>query len=181
MPTVGSFYKFKFCQYCKEVKPPRTHHCSICGKCVMKFDHHCPWVGNCVGLLNHKLFWLFLFYSTLGLLTCCFTVKINTQDFLFDTLFMASTAMGFAIAILLGFHTYIILFNSSTFEAGALFQQNIFSNMTYAECWEASFGKNKCLWLLPVSSISPKAGLDYGAEIPVGGVIATTEIQRSPV
>jgi len=60
-------YCYKFCEKCQIVKPPRAHHCALCGKCVLRMDHHCPWVGNCVGLLNHKLFWLFLFYSSLGL------------------------------------------------------------------------------------------------------------------
>ena len=50
------------CLRCQSVKPPRTHHCSVCGRCVMKMDHHCPWMNNCIGLRNMKQFVLFNFY-----------------------------------------------------------------------------------------------------------------------
>ena len=50
------------CQRCKVHKPPRTHHCSSCNRCVLLYDHHCPWINNCVGLYNRKAFLLFLFY-----------------------------------------------------------------------------------------------------------------------
>ena len=50
------------CQKCKSIKPERAHHCSVCGRCVMKMDHHCPWVNNCVGEKNQKFFVLFCFY-----------------------------------------------------------------------------------------------------------------------
>ncbi|KAF4531439.1 hypothetical protein B566_EDAN004209, partial [Ephemera danica] len=29
------------CKKCISPKPPRTHHCSICDRCVLKMDHHC--------------------------------------------------------------------------------------------------------------------------------------------
>lgn len=29
------------CKKCIAPKPPRTHHCSVCAKCVLKMDHHC--------------------------------------------------------------------------------------------------------------------------------------------
>ena len=44
-------------------KPPRTHHDSVTGRCVLKFDHYCVWIINCVGLLNYKAFLLFLAYA----------------------------------------------------------------------------------------------------------------------
>jgi ribosomal protein L40E len=33
----------RFCQKCQCYKPPRAHHCRVCGRCVLRMDHHCPW------------------------------------------------------------------------------------------------------------------------------------------
>lgn len=33
---------FSMCRKCNAPKPPRSHHCSICGVCILKMDHHCP-------------------------------------------------------------------------------------------------------------------------------------------
>eukprot|EP01061_Rhynchopus_euleeides_P013109 TRINITY_DN22995_c0_g1_i2.p1 TRINITY_DN22995_c0_g1~~TRINITY_DN22995_c0_g1_i2.p1 ORF type:complete len:276 (+),score=57.14 TRINITY_DN22995_c0_g1_i2:86-913(+) len=59
----------RYCPTCCHWKPPRTHHCSACRRCVLRYDHHCPWVGQCIGLHNHKLFLVLLYYLlTLGLI-----------------------------------------------------------------------------------------------------------------
>ena len=142
----------------------------------MRFDHHCPWIGNCVGLLNHKIFWLFLLYSVIGLLICCITVTFNTKKYHnYDFLQMSSGALAFSTFIMLIFHSGVILLNWTTLEGPTLYDENIFSKMSYTQCWEATFGTNKFLWLIPVTSISPTAGLDYGASIPVGGVLDITD------
>lgn len=53
------------CYHCDMTRPPRAHHCGVCGYCVMRFDHHCPWINNCVGKLNHRYFLQFLAYTSL--------------------------------------------------------------------------------------------------------------------
>ncbi|PKA48439.1 putative S-acyltransferase [Apostasia shenzhenica] len=46
----------EYCDKCCSYKPPRTHHCRVCKRCVLKMDHHCTWIGNCVGYANYKCF-----------------------------------------------------------------------------------------------------------------------------
>ena len=72
-----------FCKKCNIYRPLRAHHCSTCDKCVMKMDHHCPWIFNCVGYGNQKIFFLFLFYSTLGCLICflCLITRFFSDRF----------------------------------------------------------------------------------------------------
>lgn len=57
--------KVPMCRHCKRPKPPRSHHCSTCGVCVLKMDHHCPWVNTCVGQHNQKFFIQFCVYTCL--------------------------------------------------------------------------------------------------------------------
>lgn len=62
------------CHKCGDnYKPPRAHHDSVTGRCIVKFDHYCPWVNNAVGALNHKFFCLFLLYTAL---TCLLSLLL---------------------------------------------------------------------------------------------------------
>uniref|UniRef100_A0A0N5AXK5 Palmitoyltransferase n=1 Tax=Syphacia muris TaxID=451379 RepID=A0A0N5AXK5_9BILA len=56
----------QYCVMCEGYKAPRSHHCSRCGRCVMKMDHHCPWINNCVGHRNHAFFIRFLAAAVFG-------------------------------------------------------------------------------------------------------------------
>ena len=67
----------RICDKCSCVKPPRSHHCSICKRCVLKMDHHCPWMNNCIGLYNEKAFLLFNFYT---MLTSFYTIVRATVE-----------------------------------------------------------------------------------------------------
>ncbi|XP_046623458.1 palmitoyltransferase ZDHHC16B isoform X1 [Neodiprion virginianus] len=70
------------CKKCIKPKPPRTHHCSVCNKCVLKMDHHCPWLNNCVGHYNHRHFFQYMVFTVVGILfIMIFGVEIAYQEF----------------------------------------------------------------------------------------------------
>lgn len=72
----GTFEVRKICKKCHLPKAPRTHHCAICNKCVLKMDHHCPWLNNCVGFFNHRYFFLYMAYTTIG---CIFLISFGFE------------------------------------------------------------------------------------------------------
>lgn len=37
-----SHAKLAMCSQCQTFKPPGSHHCRICNRCISRMDHHCP-------------------------------------------------------------------------------------------------------------------------------------------
>lgn len=72
---------FRECKKCMAPKPPRSHHCKICGHCVMRMDHHCPWTGNCIGLKTHKFFICFLFWTIMACLHVAISTPLLNQNY----------------------------------------------------------------------------------------------------
>ncbi|XP_011500193.1 PREDICTED: probable palmitoyltransferase ZDHHC16 [Ceratosolen solmsi marchali] len=70
------------CKKCIKPKPPRTHHCSICNKCILKMDHHCPWLNNCVGHYNHRYFFQYMAFTGCGIIfLIIFGVQLAYEEF----------------------------------------------------------------------------------------------------
>lgn len=104
-------------------KPERTHHCSICKTCIIKYDHHCPWLNQCVGLYNERYFVLFLIYLSTG---CMVVVATGWRQFwkavhLFDPwyhplvprpfillTFLLAFIMGICLIIMGGNHLLLV-------------------------------------------------------------------------
>ena len=115
--------KFVYCKYCKEIKPLRAHHCSICQKCHLRMDHHCPWVNNCIGLCNFRYFVLFLFYLWV---ICIFNTILSIHPFFKLKRFDQNNELSFVtiigmcgIAISTFFNIWywsMILFNKTSIE-----------------------------------------------------------------
>ncbi|MCO5552819.1 hypothetical protein L7F22_006336 [Adiantum nelumboides] len=107
----------------QKVKPPMTHHCHICKRCILKMDHHCPWMHNCIGFFNYRFFFLFLFYLWIG---CAYTTYMasiplqaidddeDTTQILFT--FVLAIAVFFALSGLFWFHVYLVLSAQTTID-----------------------------------------------------------------
>ena len=115
---------------CNIYRPPRSSHCDICGVCIEKMDHHCPWVGTCIGKRNYKHYYLFLVSLLIEIIivfTMCVYIMnnnmVNGSLNLGNTLKLYPFAMILAIlcgpafifvAIMVGFHSYLIVKNLTT-------------------------------------------------------------------
>ena len=121
----------KWCRTCWAPKPDRAHHCSTCGRCVLRMDHHCPWVSQCVGHRTHAAFLHLLLCVTLLSLYIGFTSATILYTFLFapiaqpvqDTtplhclfLVILGCIFGMVIGSFLGFHIYLAFTNQTTLE-----------------------------------------------------------------
>lgn len=129
--TAKSSGQARYCKKCRCVKPDRTHHCSACGRCVLKMDHHCPWLATCVGLRNYKPFLLFLIYTSL-FCWLCFAVTAtwvwraitdNTHMEqgmrIVNTILLAvlGGVIGLVLSGFTGWHLYLVINGQTTIES----------------------------------------------------------------
>jgi DHHC palmitoyltransferase len=164
----------QYCSRCRHEKAPRVHHCSSCGKCVLKMDHHCPWIANCVGHRNIKYFHRFLLYLAVGCLfvtiLCLYGMLYPPTDLAFKRLhrtpvtfsLVLTASAVFAVTAMLGLHTYLIITNQTTIELYhnrkmgrlARFHDRIYRNpfdLGTSKNWRQVFGHDlwSVAWLLP--------------------------------
>jgi len=164
----------KICRKCKTVKPAKAHHCSTCGRCVLKMDHHCPWVNNCVAVFNQKYFVLFLFYTSL----CCIYSGVlliarfisctrNLRQCTVGGLGAALAVINFIEALVFGLFVLIMLFD----QFSAIFDPNNEDGKPVKQkqrsryqCLKDVFGEGlSWRWLLPLS-MSQKVFDDFEVE-----------------
>ncbi|KAK1325766.1 putative S-acyltransferase [Acorus calamus] len=156
--------RVRYCRKCNQLKPPRCHHCSVCGRCILKMDHHCVWVVNCVGALNYKYFLLFLFYTFLETTVVTLSLLPHFIAFFTDgeipgtpgslaTTFLAFVLnLAFALSVL-GFlimHISLVAGNTTTIEA---YEKKTTPKWRYdlgrRKNFEQVFGTDKKYWFIP--------------------------------
>ncbi|GMN32565.1 hypothetical protein TIFTF001_003729 [Ficus carica] len=177
--------RVRFCRKCNQFKPPRCHHCSVCGRCILKMDHHCVWVVNCVGALNYKYFLLFLFYTFLE--TTAVTLSLLPYFIAFFTdgeitgtpgtlaatfiTFILNFAFSLSVTGFLIMHLSLVGGNTTTIEA---YEKKRTPRWHYdlgrRKNFEQVFGTDKKYWFIPTYSeedlrrIPALQGLEYPTE-----------------
>ncbi|KAF9464119.1 DHHC palmitoyltransferase-domain-containing protein [Collybia nuda] len=130
MPDIDLSEPGRWCRKCWAPKPERTHHCSQCGRCVLKMDHHCPWLGSsCIGHRTYPAFIHFL--SSVTLLSIYIAIiSISALWYAFHNPFTVNEAtpiqelilafIGIIFTLVIGsflcYHFYLISTNQTTIE-----------------------------------------------------------------
>ena len=106
------------------VRYPRTHHCEICGKCVVRYDHHCAWLG-CIGLHSLRHFYLtmvhitfVLFYLFVVVIRNCINLHHQPSFYLKTHMFVAVILTNILVSTIvqIGYQTILISVNASGVE-----------------------------------------------------------------
>jgi len=156
------------CPKCRRWRPPRAHHCSARGECVLRMDHYCLWTVNTIGLRNYKFFILFLLYACLATALAVALAGPAAVDVLLrggqrgrtgsDTalLVSASMASGLSVSLLLFLlmHWGMVRRNYTSIEAGyfelspAAWPLDRGAALNFREV----FGWDAILWAVPLVS-----------------------------
>lgn len=153
---------YRLCTKCNVWKPDRCHHCSSCGKCVLKMDHHCPWFGECIGYGNLRWFIQFLIHSCIylaGVTIVCGLVEYQrVLDCSLHVLLAGILAVVFFVCMLVMFFltSYQILQGRTTIES---YESQNFKHSGYknvfdlgkTQNWKTVMGKGWIQWVFPVS------------------------------
>jgi palmitoyltransferase len=119
----------RHCDVCNIDQPVRTKHCSTCNRCVDRYDHHCSFIGVCVGAKNNHMFWIYLVVQTICVI---FVQMMNIPNFhrppqestknwfWYNLPFLYLSFILFGIfllpSLMLFYHTFLMLTNSTTWE-----------------------------------------------------------------
>lgn len=166
-------YQVIFCKKCQSYAPPRAHHCSKMGECVLKMDHYCVFLHNTVGLNNHKHFFQFVIYLQCGIifylglvLKSWPTHAVYWYDFEnYEEMETTPYVITIVILPIIGIMTFLLLLSLSCQQYLHVKDNNTYIESTYhkgevgkysrgsrIENLKVVFGKSCWRWVLPIPS-----------------------------
>ena len=129
------------CKKCDQLRPIRSHHCSVCEACIDKMDHHCYVLNNCIGRYNYRYFFsyicLTLINAVMMFVLCLMNMKHLKKEileikmkrekvYLFDLLAKLPVRAGLVLLIsgitmvmlvyLVGYHLFLVYKDETTIE-----------------------------------------------------------------
>lgn len=154
------------CTQCETYRPPRSHHCRKCDRCVRRMDHHCPWTNNCIGESNMKYFFLFIVYTGLFCLYCIILIVLDwksyktpysssSDKFMTIFLFFESVIFFMFVSAIGAGQTMAILCDRNALEMRRYGTPSKFPNTPRLVLIQALCGRgSKLLW--PIPCVSPR-------------------------
>lgn len=122
----------RHCDTCKIPRAPRSHHCAMCGECIIKSDHHCVWINGCTGYHNYRYFFGFLFWLLCGTIysfsSCSYMLwfhdpvyhhaydKVAGETNQVFFIFVLTVAIAITMLLFVGFGVYGMYYNLSALE-----------------------------------------------------------------
>lgn len=177
----------RYCKKCRAWKPPRAHHCSVLGHCVLKMDHYCIWMVNTIGLLNYKSFLLFLIYTFVSTAIASCILASAFIQFLqappqhsglgrpvaLFLAFVVDVAFVLSVAGFLAIHARLLTRNMTTIEH---FEKDLPpGGWPFDRGWRGNlvqvFGRGWMRWVVPGYTQREVEGLMGGVLLPRGSVV----------
>jgi len=129
-------HSVRFCTICDSFKPPRSHHCNECNRCLQRMDHHCYFLNTCIAYYNHKFFISFMvagFVSSICLIVLHTLRSFELIHLLKDPDYYIHPLEGIG-----GISSLLILLVASLLLGSILFPHLtlLFDNTTTIEVWE---------------------------------------------
>ena len=137
-----------WCKKCEDLKPLRTHHCSVCDQCVVLMDHHCMWLNNCIGIANYKQFLQLLL---VGMLACyytsftCYLVQSAEEPWILTVARVGDFALAQVILSLVGFNLNVMAHGLTYLEYKSWIDTRI-HQLNNGKDDESNKGKKSLLW-----------------------------------
>ena len=175
--NISKLLHWWWCDSCKRMSPPRSHHCVMCHACILKRDHHCYLTGVCVGYNNQRYFIVMCAYMTLSCsVGIYFTTMYLHENFwpnaTFSDCILPVTCYRWLIHGSVELHHLFMIFHVYTFWWIGLMASGFFSmNMGLILLGKTSFEFRQKIKIRSTSSVAENFRSVFGNFWPINFIL----------